>query len=107
VRRIVDGDTFDLEVDLGFDTHIVARVRLLEADTWEMRGEERELGKLATARVHELMPEGSAIRMRSFKGGTRGSFRRWLAEIAYPDGDAWEMLSVTLIKEGHATEYVK
>jgi micrococcal nuclease len=105
VKRIIDGDTFDLEIDLGFDIWLATRVRLLGADTWEVRGEERELGKIASARVHELIPEGSSIRIRSFKGGTRGSFRRWLAEVAYRVDGGWQQLGEILIKEGHATEY--
>jgi micrococcal nuclease len=105
VMRIVDGDTFDLLIDLGFDVHTRSRVRLLGADTWEVRGEEREAGLKAKQRVLELIPPLTDVRIRSHKGGSRGKYGRWLVEVAYPVGDGWEHLGETLIKEGHAEEY--
>jgi len=47
VVRVIDGDTFDVRLDVGFDTHIFKRIRLLGVDTWEIRGEERERGLIA------------------------------------------------------------
>ena len=101
VKKIVDGDTFDLLVDLGFDVHRVIRVRLADADTWEPRGENKDLGDAATRRVEELMPIGSEVRELSMKGGSRGSFRRWVAKVAYFQNDEWHLLSETLDSEGH------
>lgn len=44
VTNVVDGDTFDLSVDLGFNIFHNVRVRLLQIDTPEKFGEEKELG---------------------------------------------------------------
>ena len=37
VLRIVDGDTLDARIDLGFDVHVNKRIRLMGIDTWESR----------------------------------------------------------------------
>jgi len=106
VVKIVDGDTFDLLIDLGFDVRTCTRVRLSGVDTWEVTGEERPEGLKAKARVLELMPEGSTVRIRSYRGGSRGKYGRWLADVVYPliSGE-WAPLGETLIKEGHAEVY--
>lgn len=52
VTRVVDGDTFDAEIDLGFDVRITTRIRLYDFDAAETHrprnATEREHGKLAT-----------------------------------------------------------
>ena len=37
VLRVVDGDTLDARIDLGFDVHVNKRIRLMGIDTWESR----------------------------------------------------------------------
>ena len=113
VLKVVDADTLDLRIDLGFDVQIVSRIRLMAegalpegapstVDAWEQRGPERELGKVATARVEVLCPFGSVVRVYSAKGGSRGKYGRWLAVILYRDGTEWHSLGDTLLAEGHA-----
>ena len=46
IVNVVDGDTFDMNIDLGFNIHIHERVRLLNIDTPENRGAEKNLEKL-------------------------------------------------------------
>lgn len=116
VLNVVDGDTLDLRVDLGFDVQIVTRIRLMaegtlpeggdlaSVDAWEVRGAEREVGKLAKARVEKLCPFGSTVRVFSAKGGSRGKYGRWLAVLLYRDGDTWRSLGDTLLAEGHAED---
>ena len=48
IVNVVDGDTFDMNIDLGFNIHIHERVRLLNIDTPENRGAEKKLGKAVT-----------------------------------------------------------
>lgn len=97
--KVVDGDTFDLMVDLGFDVYRVIRVRLKGIDTWEVRGSERPKGLVAKARVEELME--NKIQIISYKGGQRGSFRRWLVDVQYLEDNSWKDLATTLKAEGH------
>jgi len=100
VHRIVDGDTFDLDVDLGFGVMMRQRVRLARVDTWEVRGEERPLGLKAKERVEELMPPGTKVTMRTLKD--KGKYGRYLAEIILA---SYENLGDLLLNEGHATLY--
>ena len=92
VTRIVDGDTYDLEIDLGFRQYGVYRFRLADVDTPEIYGvskdsEEYERGIRASRFVAEWFgnrfPE-TTIWVRSYKEQT---FNRWVAEIYTEDGD--------------------
>ena len=42
IDRVVDGDTVDAFIDLGFDTHVKKRIRLHGLDTWECRTRDLE-----------------------------------------------------------------
>lgn len=99
VVRIVDGDTLDADVDLGFYMKTRQRFRLARIDTPE-RGEEGFTE--ATDRVKELCPIGSEIIIKSEK---TGGFGRWLAEISF--GEDQTNLSDQLLLEGLAKIYQK
>lgn len=125
VVKVVDADTLDLSIDLGFEVRIVTRIRLISeavittpqnrlddgVDAWETRGVERERGLAAKARVLMLCPQGSTVRMFSRRGGSRGKYGRWLAAILYatrnPKTGAvdWRSLGDTLVAEGHAERW--
>lgn len=105
VEKIVDGDTMDLSIDLGFDIHYASRVRLKGIDTPESRTrnlEEKKLGLAAKARVVELCPIGSTVTLKTSKDG-KGKFGRILGAI-YVDGEN-DSVNDMLISEGHAVEY--
>ena len=95
ITNVVDGDTFDMDIDLGFNIHIRERVRLLNVDTPESRGVERELGKVVTQYAQKHF-EGKEVLLQSRKNKT-DSFGRWLAEV-YVDGlnvkDIYDALGV-------------
>jgi len=57
VKRIVDGDTYDLLIDLGFGAALDIRVRLLGVDTPELRGQTKEKGKAASRAVSEFFAQ--------------------------------------------------
>lgn len=97
VERIVDGDTYDLEVDLGFSVKIKHRFRLNGIDTpeiWRPKSEaEREHGEAATEFVTNLMA-GSIVTVKSHKLGIYG---RYDADITLSDG---RDLATVLREEG-------
>lgn len=114
---VVDGDSFRMLIDLGFDVKIEAYTRLLGegvlttpddktddgVDAWETRGSEKVLGDLAEARAEELLPVGRTLRVWSFKGkGDKGKYGRWLVVVLYPTIGGWKSLGDTLVEEGHA-----
>jgi len=112
VSRVVDGDTLDLRVDLGFTASVDIRVRLYGMDTPEVYGvkkdsEEYKKGMEAHEFVNQwLLKTGTLLDapvvITSFDGkklGT-GKYGRWLAEV-YRDGDSVS-LNEALVKAGHA-----
>ena len=105
VRRVVDGDTVDVTLDLGFDILYNNRIRLHGINAPESRTsdpEEKVRGLAAKDRVKELCPVGSAVTIKTIKD-ERGKFGRILGEIWLETlpGSVNEIL----VKEGHAVEY--
>jgi len=100
--RVVDGDTLDALVDLGFNVHIKQRIRLYGVDTWESRTRdkaEKVKGLAAKARVKELLDDQRFL----LKSHGVGKFGRCLGEVFY--GDKKLCLATLLLKEGHAYTY--
>lgn len=88
ITNVVDGDTFDMDIDLGFHIHINERVRLLDIDTPENFGEEKELGLLVKDYATYLFRDMQVI-IRSEKAdiaANTDSFGRWLVRVIY-DGE--------------------
>ena len=103
VTRVVDGDTMDVAVDLGFDIVYNDRVRLYGINTPESRTrdlDEKKLGLAAKDRVKELCPEASEVTLKTTKDG-KGKFGRILGEIYVGDVN----INQLLVEEGHAVEY--
>ena len=108
--RVVDGDTVDALIDVGFDIWFKKRIRFKGVDTWESRTrnlEEKALGLKAKARTKELLEKVSSksgyFRIKSYGLGKYG---RVLADVFImdKDGKQWNV-NKTLISEGHAYIY--
>ena len=108
--RVVDGDTVDVLIDVGFDIWFKKRIRFKGLDTWESRTrnlEEKALGLKAKARTKELLEKVSSksgyFRIKSYGLGKYG---RVLADVFImdKDGKQWN-INETLISEGHAYVY--
>ena len=108
--RVVDGDTVDALIDVGFDIWFKKRIRFMGLDTWESRTrdlEEKKLGKLAKERTRQLLEDASSksgyFRLKSYGLGKYG---RVLGELFIMDieGKQWNV-NKTLIAEGHAYVY--
>ena len=110
LERVVDGDTIDALIDVGFDIWIKKRIRYSGIDTWESRTrnlEEKAKGLEAKARNKELLMEVSSksgyFRLKSFGVGKYG---RVLGEIYIEDKEGKQYnINKTLISEGHAYVY--
>ena len=108
--RVVDGDTVDALIDVGFDIWFKKRIRFMGLDTWESRTrdlEEKKLGKLAKERTRQLLEDvSSKSGYFRVKSDGLGKYGRVLGEIFImdKDGKQWNV-NETLIAEGHAYVY--
>jgi len=110
LERVVDGDTIDALIDVGFDIWIKKRIRYSGIDTWESRTRdlaEKAKGLEAKARNKELLLEVSSksgyFRLKSHGVGKYG---RVLGEIFIEDAEGKQYnINETLIVEGHAYVY--
>ncbi len=87
IINIVDGDTYDVDIDLGFHIHIHERIRVLNLDTPEKRGAEKELGDICTdyAKKNFLNKKVILYSEKEIKEPKTDSFGRWLCHV-YIDG---------------------
>ena len=101
LERIVDGDTFDCCLELGFDVKLhKQRVRLAGIDTPESRTRdlaEKKLGLAAKVRLKELCC--GSIKVRSLGKGKYGRI------LGIPYTEDGKDICKMLIDEGHAVEY--
>ena len=102
--RVIDGDTIDCYIDLGFNIHVKERVRLKGIDTPETRTrdlEEKKRGIEAKERVIELFEgvEDFVIQTEIHKG----KYGRTIGEVMLPLHD--RSLNQILLDEGHAEVY--
>ena len=110
INRVVDGDTIDVTIDLGFDLSKKERVRVAGVDTPEKRTrdlEEKKLGKDATNWLKEKL-EGAIsgdddLVIRTELVGGVGKYGRLLGWCYIGDGDV--SLNEKMIAEGYAWAY--
>ena len=108
--RVIDGDTIDAIIDLGFDVSIKKRIRFIGINTPESRTrdlEEKARGLAAKDRLKDILEGASLIQLCSHGVGKYG---RCLGELHLDVVDGQEKLTLEslnelLIKEGHAVEY--
>lgn len=104
VLKVVDGDTVDVEIDLGFDLTKKERVRLGGIDTPESRTrdlEEKKLGLQAKDYLKSLIMNADKLIVRTEKDGKFGRMIGYL----YMNPDATVSLNQMLIDEGFAWMY--
>ena len=103
VNRVVDGDTVDIDIELGFDIVLTGqRVRIMGIDTPESRTSdkvEKVFGLAAKNRLKELLGKTAILKTQIEKDGddAKGKFGRILADFVAPDG---RMVTEIMIEEG-------
>ena len=110
INRVVDGDTIDVTIDLGFDLYKKERVRVAGVDTPEKRTrnlEEKELGIDATYWLQEKLEGAVAgdddLIIRTELDGGVGKYGRLLGWLYVGDGEL--SLNEQMITEGYAHPY--
>lgn len=106
VLRVVDGDTIDATVDLGFDVHVNQRFRLYGINAPETRGESRDAGKAAKAYLQTLLTTHAGktgeLTIQTRKDD-REKYGRYLAVLLAGDAN----LNHLMIAAGHAVPYME
>ena len=104
--RVIDGDTVDANIDLGFDISVKKRIRFMGINAPESRTrdlEEKAKGLAAKDRLKNLLEGAKTIQLNSHGVGKYG---RVLADIFIQDKEGNEMcINQQLITEGHAYVY--
>ena len=108
--RVIDGDTIDCMIDLGFDVSTKKRIRFLGINTPESRTrdlEEKKKGLEAKARLKEILENANEIHLDSHGLGKYGRVLGQLHVDHVDNVTSPTMINVNelLIKEGHAVEY--
>lgn len=101
-RQVIDGDTLDVLLDLGFSVYVYHTLRVAGIDTPEIRSrdaEEKTRGFAAKERTRALV-DGNPILVRSRPDPQ--TFGRYVADVSYQDEGTWKDLAETLKREGHA-----
>ena len=110
ISRVVDGDTVDVDIDLGFGVWMhKERIRLHGIDTPESRTrdlEEKKYGLLAKEQIESFMPVGSMQTLVTVKDKT-GKFGRILGKFLIHDKKTNASMTINdwMIREHHAVEY--
>lgn len=104
VVRVIDGDTVDVRLDVGFDTHIFKRIRFLGIDTWEIRGEEYDKGVIAKDRLIELIEQADNVYVQTILDG-EGKYGRVLGWLWLDTNGGIISANQILLEEGHGQEY--
>ena len=110
LQRVVDGDTIDATIDLGFDIFVKKRIRFAGINAPESRTrdlEEKARGLAAKDRVKNILEENIDFELHSEE---LGKFGRVLGKIYVEKLDGKDCLTQIclneqLIKEKHAVEY--
>ena len=105
IVKIIDGDTVDVDIDLGFGVWLhKERIRLYGIDTPESRTRdlvEKKYGLKSKKFLQEQLKKAKSITIRTYKGEEKGKFGRILGDI-WCDGKSVNQL---MCKVGHAVAY--
>ena len=116
VVKIVDGDTVDVDIDLGFGVVLKdERVRIMGIDTPESRTidlVEKKFGLASKAKLKELLKGQPVLKTQINKDGEdmKGKFGRILGDFIVEDGyggyENGSLVTKILINEGYAVKYM-
>ena len=111
VIKVVDGDTVDVDIDLGFGICLKdERVRIMGIDTPESRTRDKVedlFGEAAKARLKELMKHGGKLITTENKHGEdmKGKFGRILGDFKVDYGGEMKRVTEIMELEGHCVPY--
>jgi micrococcal nuclease len=105
--NVIDGDTIDVDIDLGFDISLLRRVRMAGIDTPESRTTdkaEKVLGLEAKEYLKKIMKDAKAIAIKTELPDSSEKYGRILGWV-YIDG-ATKSINEQMIEDGYAWGYM-
>ena len=111
VIKVVDGDTVDVDIDLGFGVTLTdERVRIMGIDTPESRTRDKVedlFGEAAKARLKELMKDGGKLITTEDRKGEdmKGKFGRILGDFKVEYNGEMKKVTEIMEMEGHCVPY--
>ena len=111
VVKVVDGDTVDVDIDLGFGVTLKdERVRIMGIDTPESRTRDKVedlFGEAAKARLKELMKHGGKLITTEDRKGEdmKGKFGRVLGDFKVDYNGEMKKVTEIMTEEGHCVPY--
>jgi len=111
VERVVDGDTVDVDIDLGFGVQLNdERVRIMGIDTPESRTSdkvEKVFGKAAKQALVDMLGETAILKTQINRDGEdmKGKFGRILGDFTVEHNGVMKGVTEALIEDGHAVPY--
>lgn len=97
LNRVIDGDTYLLDIDLGFWVHTAQRIRLRGVNAPEITGPEKQKGLVAKAAAEALISQSQPVTITTHKD--ERSFERWVADVTLADG---RNLATVMVEQGQA-----
>lgn len=104
VVKVIDGDTIDVQLDIGFASYLRKRLRFLDVNTWEKYGVEKEKGLAAKARLEEMLSAADNIYVQTVID-SQGKYGRVLAYVWVETAGVLTLVNTQLIEEGHGVAY--
>ena len=108
IRRVIDGDTVDMTIDLGFRVSVNVRARLFGLDAPEITGPTAHKGKAAAAWLSERLATRPAWTIKTYKQDSADKYGRYLVLITdQPAADEFDRtINAEMIAAGYATPYL-
>lgn len=101
VIRVVDGDTVEVDVDLGFQIHTKMMLRLYGINAPEMKGPSRVAGQAAKMFLQDLIQQyNGVLKIRTLQD-EQEKYGRYLAYLVFPDE---AIANTVMVQTGHAVE---
>lgn len=105
IIRWLDGDTVEVDIDLGFGIHRLDVVRIAGINSPERKSSvlaESQAGMEALSYASSIAPPGLLVRITSYKSG-KEKYGRWLARLNLPDGSDFGR---KMLEAKHAIAYL-
>lgn len=99
--RVIDGDTVEMQIDLGFNLALTEKFRLIGINAPEMKNETLEAAKASRDFLKQLLFNAHAQKKQISLKSTKHGKYRWLAEIWIESRDVAEIM----VESGHAVPY--